>query len=91
MIFARKDLFTLNYYKKQPYTASCNGTRIRLKKEEDEAQGAYLELITWPEPFSFDKTPDEQKTSYRFAYSEDGICAIIDWLNENLACKGTKQ
>ena len=61
------------------------------KKEEDEEQGAYLELITWPEPFSFDKTPDEQKTSYRFDYSEDGICAVIDWLNENLACKGTKQ
>ena len=83
MVFARKDLFTLNYYKKQPYTASSNGTRIRLKKESDET-GDYLELITWPEPFCFEKTPDEQKTAYRFAYSEEGICAVIEWLNENL-------
>ncbi|MGN0268828.1 MAG: hypothetical protein ACI4D7_14280 [Lachnospiraceae bacterium] len=83
MVFARKDLFTLNYYKKQPYTASSNGTRIRLKKESDEA-GDYLELITWPEPFCFEKTPDEQKNAYRFEYSEEGICAVIEWLNENL-------
>lgn len=83
MFFARKDLFTLNYYKKQPYTASSNGTRIRLKKESDES-GDYLELITWPEPFCFEKTPDEQKTAYRFDYSEEGICAVIEWLNENL-------
>lgn len=87
MIFARKDLFTLNYYKKQPYTASSNGTRIRLKREGDEEQGFYLELITWTEPFAFDKTPEEQKTAYRFDYSEEGICAVIDWLNENLARK----
>lgn len=87
MLFARKDLFTLNYYKKQPYTASCDGTRIRLKREGDEEQGFWLELITWPEPFAFDRTPDEQKTSYRFDYSEEGICAVIDWLNENLVQK----
>lgn len=84
MVFQRKDLFTLNYYKKQPYTASSNGRRIRLKKKEDEENGAFLELAVWPEPFSFDKTPEEQKSYYQFAYSEEGICQVIEWLNANL-------
>lgn len=87
MIFQRKDLFTLNYYKKQPYTASSNGTRIRLKKKEAEDGTAFLELATWPEPFAFDRTPEEQKSYYRFDYSEDGICQVIAWLNENLSGK----
>ena len=87
MRFARKDLFTLGYYKKQPYTASCNGTRLRLKLESDEEGNSFLELITWPEPFSFDKTEDEKKTAYRFPYSEEGIGEIIEWLNTNLVYK----
>lgn len=86
MIFQRKDLFTLNYYKKKPYTASCNGTRIKLYKESDEER-SWLTLATWPEPFAFDKTADELKSYQKFPYSEEGILEIIEWLNSNLACK----
>lgn len=86
MVFQRKDLFTLNYYKKKPYTASCNGTRIRLFLA-DEGENKVLKLATWPEPFAYDKTADDLKSFRSFPYSEEGILEIISWLNENLACK----
>ena len=89
MIFRRKDLFTINYYKAQPYTAGSNGTRIRLTLEDRE-EDPHLQLALWPEPFSYDKTPEEQKTFHRFDYSEEGIQAVISWLNGNLTTASEK-
>lgn len=89
MIFRRKDFFTINYYKAQPYTAGSNGTRIRLTLEDRE-EDPHLQLALWPEPFSYDKTPDDQKTYHRFDYSEEGIQAVIAWLNENLTTASEK-
>lgn len=90
MIFARKDLFTLSYYKAQPYTASSNGTRLRLTKEfkeDGEEKIPYFKLCLWPEPFAFHKTPEEKKTYFEFEFSEEGILEIINFLNEKIGDK----
>lgn len=42
-----------------------------------------LTAFIWPEPFCFEVTPDEKKGSKQFDFSEEGLCAAIDWLNEN--------
>ena len=96
MIFQRKDLFTLNYYKKQPYTASSNGMRLRLtreaeKDEDDKIKREFFKLAIWPEPFAYAKTDDALKSFYEFPYSEEGIVQIIDWLNEKIGDQKKKE
>lgn len=77
-----KDHFlNLNILKKEDYTGSMEGMRYRLIKEEDEAGSAKLHVTVWPEPFCFDKTPEEQKTSEDFAFDEGGKMEAADWLN----------
>ena len=51
--------------------------------EKGEADGEEALVVTvWPEPYGFDATPEEQKTRARFAFSEEGIEAGVQWLNE---------
>ena len=44
-------------------------------------------VTVWPEPYGFDATPEEQKTRTQFAFSEEGIEAGVQWLNEMWAQK----
>ena len=38
----------------------------------------------WPEPFNFFTTPEEEKQSELFDFSEDGIVDAIGWMNNCL-------
>ena len=40
------------------------------------------QVYHWPEPYGFDATKEELKTSRDFSFDEEGIQAGIDWLNE---------
>ena len=71
------DILSVAYLDKQYFRGSHFGMRYLLRHSED-----HIEAIHWPEPFSFDKTPDEKKTSKLFLYTEEGRRAAIDWLNE---------
>ena len=77
----RKTFLALNFYKREAFTGGYRGMRYRIAKVEEEDQ-KFLQAVCWPEPFSFAKTPDEQKKTEKFPYSEDGLCKIADWLNE---------
>ena len=79
------------YEHAQPYFGSHRGMRFRLARNPmedvsltpaDKKGEAVSEAIVWPEPFSFDNTPDEQKTSKTFSFDEEGKLQMIDWLNE---------
>lgn len=76
----REHFFNLNILKKEDYTGSMDGMRYRLVKVEDD-EGAKLHVTAWPEPFCFDKTPEEKKTVKDFAFSEEGKMDAADWLN----------
>lgn len=67
----------LNYIKKENLTGSYQGMRYLFQKKEDE-----LVLTIWPEPYCFEKTPDEKKTVNKFEFTEEGKLKAIDWMNE---------
>ncbi len=81
----RSDILSIPFLKKSPFTGSFQGMRYRLAKMEKEEEGqskALLRAAVWKEPYSFTATPEEQKEYREFAFSEEGICETVDWLNE---------
>ena len=81
-MLARADFLSLNFVKKEDYTGAVTGECaiccIRREVEEEKK----LQIYLWPEPFCFDVTPEEQKISEMFPFSEDGLAQGIDWMNE---------
>lgn len=75
-------MISLLYLKRSAFTGSYEGMRYRLKKEDDQ-----LQATVWPEPFSFDFTPDEKKVSCNFTMDQAGLEAAIGWLNEAYEAK----
>lgn len=61
-----------------------DGMRYMLKKKERE-EGAALEVIIWPEPWCYAKTPEKNKQRKEFAFSPEGVEQAADWLNEQYA------
>lgn len=90
----RKDVMPLNYYKKLGFSGSHKGMRYLLRKstgivtemgengEKEEKNVEQLEAITWPQPFNFEVTPDDEKQARQFPFSDEGILMAIEWLNE---------
>ena len=80
-MLARADFLSLNFVKKEDYTGSYQGMRYMLHQAEVEEEQK-LQIYLWPEQFCFDVTPEEQKISEMFPFSEDGLAQGIDWMNE---------
>lgn len=79
----RRDVMPVNFLKKEKFTGSFLGMRYRMEKtDRGEGNDPVLTVTVWPEPFSYDATPEEQKTREEFSFTEDGICSGVDWLNE---------
>lgn len=77
-----KDRFhVLNYVKKEEYTASMSGMRYMLRKKT-AGEETRLEVIIWPEPYCYAKTPEEKKQRKEFDFSPQGVEEAADWLNE---------
>lgn len=76
-----KDIASLPFLKKSPYTGSFQGIRYRIQKEEIDEQ-LHLKAFVWPEPFAFDKTPEEKIVSEIFDFSDDGLKSILEWLEK---------
>ncbi len=92
-MITRKDVMPVNFLKKEKFTGSDTGMRYRmemLKREvakengaEDETKEEIVLLVTsWPEPYGYDATPDEEKIREEFPFSEDGIVSGVEWLNK---------
>lgn len=91
MAIVRTDIFTFKYFDYgENFHGSYRGMRYLIGRDplmnvvfasEEDKAGAKLKAVVWPEPFAYDKTPDEQKKSEEFEYSEEGVAAAIDWLN----------
>lgn len=77
----REDFLSLNFVKKEDFTGSHKGMRFMLHQETVEEEKK-LKVYIWSEPFGFDATPDEEKLSEIFAFSEEGLAQAIDWMNE---------
>ncbi|NBH81326.1 hypothetical protein D7X88_00075 [bacterium C-53] len=77
----RENFLNLNILKKEDYTGSMDGMRYRLNKVEGEEGEVKLRVTVWPEPFCFDKTPEDKKTVKEFGFGEEGKMEAADWLN----------
>ena len=76
-----KEKFRLfNFIKKDDYTGSMDGMRYLLRKGSVEGEER-LEVVTWPEPYNYAKTPEEEKQRNFFSFSEGGLEEAADWLN----------
>lgn len=88
-----KDLFNINFYKMQPFFGSFRGMNYRIIKyapeQSSDAQSdsndsvvkECLRVTTWKGPYIYDVTPDEEKTSADFPFSNEGLEQITDYLN----------
>lgn len=80
----RGDILSMEYLKKTEFTACHQGMRYRLEGITDEEGNKRLKATVWPEPFNFFTTPEEQKTSEIFDFSDDGVQDAVDWMNNRL-------
>ena len=48
----------------------------------DKKGEATFKITIWPEPYSFDNTPEEEKETNSFPFDEAGKEEMIKWLNE---------
>ena len=72
----------LPYINRGVYTGSYQGMRYRLSKETREEEAKVLQFVIYPEPYSFDNTPEEQKEYKDFPFSKDGFDEAIVYLNQ---------
>lgn len=87
-----KDSYGLTWYEHaQPYLGSHRGMRYRIARDPmedvalkpaDKKGDAEFEIIIWPEPYCFEDTAQEKKTTEKFPFTEEGKAAMISWLNE---------
>lgn len=77
----RSDILSIPYLKKSTFTGSCQGMRYRLEKVEED-ENVQLQAVIWDAPYSYAVTAEEKKEYQRFPFSEEGICQVVDWLNE---------
>ena len=76
----KKDLLPLSFLKKSPYTGSFQGIRYRIEKQE-EGESKSLLVYTWPEPYAFSHTSEEEKEKKSFPFSEKGLEEIRLYLS----------
>jgi len=70
------------FYKKEKFTGSYKGMRYLVKKEKDDAENDIFRATVWPGPYNFSTTPDDQKISATFPFTEEGRQQAVDWMNE---------
>ena len=89
----RASLWGLNHYAYgEAYFGSHRGMRFRVarnplenvsfRSREEQAKEACLSVSVWPEPYAYAKTPEEDITEQSFPFSEEGMDAAVQWLNE---------
>ena len=77
----------LEYIKKEDFLGSYKGMRYRLAKRQEineaspEETQTVIEVIIWPEPYNFFKTPEQKKQRKCFEFSINGKEAAVKWLN----------
>lgn len=86
-----RDSYGLTWYEHaQPYLGSFRGMRYRIARNPmedvaltpaDKKGDAEFEIIIWPEPFCFEETQEDKKTTAYFPFTEEGKAQMIDWLN----------
>lgn len=78
----RKDLLALNFYKKSPFFGSVKNMNYKIERISSDEGVELFKVTYWPGPYNFTKTADTLKQDATFPFSEEGICSVADFLNE---------
>ncbi|MDE6853023.1 MAG: hypothetical protein K2J67_11175 [Lachnospiraceae bacterium] len=83
----RKSLYDIAefYRKKAVLNASYRGMRYQVRRKtwtEGDQECSCLVAAIWPEPFCYEKTPEEKRESREFPYEEESLDLIHAWLCE---------
>ncbi len=91
MAVKREDIHHFNYFLYgEAFYGSKEGIRYRIGieplenvffKKPEEREGHKIRAYVWKEPDNFATAKD--KLSMDFDFSEEGVCAAIDWINLN--------
>ncbi len=76
-----KRLVPVQGLKKEPYSGSHYGMRYFFRSDSGDGEPSFT-VYVYPEPWSFEATPDEEKQSATFPLTEEGMDAAIAWLFE---------
>lgn len=74
-----KKLIPVGGLKKEPFSGCHNGMRYYFRSNESKET---FSVFVYPEPWSFENTPEEEKYTQSFPMSEEGMDSAIAWLFE---------
>ena len=90
MAIDRKELYHISFYEYgEAYYGSSEGMRFRIGRRPlenvrytppEERGEAVLEVVVWPEPFSYAHTAEEDRIRKDFDFSEEGLDEAASWL-----------
>ncbi len=72
-----KKLIPVGGLKKEPFSGSHDGMRYFFRCDESKET---FTVFVYPEPWSFEHTPDENKQSSSFPMTDEGMDNAISWL-----------
>ena len=82
----RKELLALAFYAKSDFYGSIGNMNYRISCPEKDVKPkipiTHFDVCYWPGPFNYAKTDEKLKQTAEFPFSEEGICALADFLNE---------
>lgn len=64
--------------KREPYSGCHGGMRYYFQADEDKTT---FSAFVYPEPWSFEKTPEEDKQRSSFPLTDEGMDQAIEWLH----------
>ena len=76
------DVFNINFYKKEIFHGSWKQMRYHIQQSQNEDDSTALLVTIWPGPYNFAATDDSLKRTAVFEFSNDGLKAAVDYLNE---------
>lgn len=79
MPVTRQMIFPLAFYKKSKFNGSKGKMNYRIEKVSKEERDEFL-LTIWKGPFCYDATKEEKET-FSYPFSEDGLDQIVEHLN----------
>lgn len=62
--------------------ADASTTEASTDAQPKNVEVMRLQATVWPEPFSYDHTPDDKKVRHVADFSEEGLIALTAWMNE---------
>ena len=74
-----KNLIPVGGLKKEPFSGGHHGMRYFFRSDESKET---FSVFVYPEPWSFEQTPEKEKTSASFPMSDEGMDSAIAWLFE---------